>query len=215
MHSRRSTTVRGHYRNGHWVSPHRRSGTTVVDSSRKSVYRSLLPDTPQASLFTPSKPPPLPPNEKVCGRTHCPYCRADVYFVRHNNGSVWLDALGWPWPKHPCFNSPDPSWILYFRKYTRILPVVTSQDTSTTIVPEILIGVVVAVRTTNTRRLLIAFDSGDDGKFCLEVSRKKYHTEPRFCRRIEYARKNFDAIGLHCVRSYFFSGVDRRAGGHL
>lgn len=34
----------------------------------------------------------------------CPKCACSVYFVRHNGGSVWLDELGDPWPKHPCFD---------------------------------------------------------------------------------------------------------------
>lgn len=37
--------------------------------------------------------------------TTCPICGAVVYFVRHNGGCVWLDSLGWPWPKHPCFDN--------------------------------------------------------------------------------------------------------------
>jgi hypothetical protein len=40
-----------------------------------------------------------------CRPTICPRCGAAVYFVRHNGGSVWLDELGWPWPKHGCFNN--------------------------------------------------------------------------------------------------------------
>jgi hypothetical protein len=39
--------------------------------------------------------------------THCPECGADVYFIRHNGGSVWVEELGWPWPKHACFDKPD------------------------------------------------------------------------------------------------------------
>jgi hypothetical protein len=39
--------------------------------------------------------------------TTCPICGATVYFVRHNGGCVWLDSLGWPWPKHPCFDDPN------------------------------------------------------------------------------------------------------------
>lgn len=35
----------------------------------------------------------------------CPYCRKDVFFIRHNGGSFWVDLLGWPWPKHECFDS--------------------------------------------------------------------------------------------------------------
>lgn len=38
--------------------------------------------------------------------TTCPECRADVFFIRHNGGSVWVDELGWPWPKHACFDDP-------------------------------------------------------------------------------------------------------------
>ena len=37
--------------------------------------------------------------------THCLKCGADVYFVRHNGGSVWFDELGPPWPVHPCFEN--------------------------------------------------------------------------------------------------------------
>lgn len=46
-----------------------------------------------------------------CHPTRCPKCGANVYFIRHNEGSVWVDDLGWPWPKHPCFDpdSDDPA----------------------------------------------------------------------------------------------------------
>jgi hypothetical protein len=33
-------------------------------------------------------------------------CGGDVYFVRHNGGAVFFDALGQPWPKHPCTSRP-------------------------------------------------------------------------------------------------------------
>ncbi len=39
---------------------------------------------------------------------HCPVCGDDVYFIRHNGGSVWVDPpLGWPWTKHGCFVQSD------------------------------------------------------------------------------------------------------------
>src|ERR1035441_499188 len=38
--------------------------------------------------------------------TQCPECGKDVFFIRHNGGSVWADELGWPWPIHPCFDKP-------------------------------------------------------------------------------------------------------------
>ena len=41
-------------------------------------------------------------------QTTCPECGCfPVYFIRHNNGSVWVDELGWPWPKHGCFDKPN------------------------------------------------------------------------------------------------------------
>lgn len=42
-----------------------------------------------------------------CVFTYCPKCEGEVYFVRHNGGSVWFDRLGHPWPKHPCFDGAD------------------------------------------------------------------------------------------------------------
>lgn len=39
-----------------------------------------------------------------CVFTFCPKCEGEVYFVRHNGGSVWFDSLGRPWPKHGCFD---------------------------------------------------------------------------------------------------------------
>lgn len=38
--------------------------------------------------------------------SQCPKCAKPVFFIRHNGGSVWLDELGWPWPKHGCFDQP-------------------------------------------------------------------------------------------------------------
>jgi hypothetical protein len=34
---------------------------------------------------------------------HCPVCGDSVFFYRSpNNGRVFFDDLGWPWPKHAC-----------------------------------------------------------------------------------------------------------------
>jgi hypothetical protein len=41
--------------------------------------------------------------EAFCRPTKCTSCGNQVFFVRHNGGSVWFDDLGWPWPKHPCY----------------------------------------------------------------------------------------------------------------
>jgi hypothetical protein len=39
--------------------------------------------------------------------TRCGECGQDVFFIRHNGGSFWVDELGWPWPKHPCYYDED------------------------------------------------------------------------------------------------------------
>lgn len=55
--------------------------------------------------------------ESFCTRTNCPQCGSLVFFLRHNGGSVWVDKLGIPWPKHACFdNSPEPKWIKQIRE---------------------------------------------------------------------------------------------------
>lgn len=43
--------------------------------------------------------------DDFCKPTSCPICGAEVFFVRHNGGSVWFDELGQPWPKHGCFDT--------------------------------------------------------------------------------------------------------------
>ena len=43
-------------------------------------------------------------SEDKCNSTRCPKCNDEVFFIRHNGGSVWVDPpLGPPWPKHGCF----------------------------------------------------------------------------------------------------------------
>lgn len=38
----------------------------------------------------------------------CPICGVSVFFIRpQGGGSVWLDELGPPWPKHPCMAYED------------------------------------------------------------------------------------------------------------
>lgn len=45
----------------------------------------------------------LPREREGHWMTNCPRCRARVFFLRHNGGSVWLDEMGYPWPEHGCF----------------------------------------------------------------------------------------------------------------
>jgi hypothetical protein len=57
-------------------------------------------------------PPPEPvrrawseSHDDFCRPSKCPYCQEPVFFIRHNGGSVWVDELEWPWPKHGCFDA--------------------------------------------------------------------------------------------------------------
>jgi hypothetical protein len=44
--------------------------------------------------------------DSTCFNTHCPKCGCEVFFIRHNGGSVWIDTpLGPPWHKHACFDT--------------------------------------------------------------------------------------------------------------
>ena len=43
-------------------------------------------------------------DENFCRSSKCPKCGSPVFFIRHNGGSVWIDSLGYPWPKHSCFD---------------------------------------------------------------------------------------------------------------
>lgn len=44
--------------------------------------------------------------ESCCYATHCPACGDEVFFIRHNGGSVWIDPpLGPPWYKHGCMDN--------------------------------------------------------------------------------------------------------------
>ncbi len=44
--------------------------------------------------------------ESTCFSTNCPECGDEVFFIRYNGGSVWIDPpLGPPWYKHACFDN--------------------------------------------------------------------------------------------------------------
>ncbi len=39
---------------------------------------------------------------------YCPDCGAKVFFYKSRHGGrVFFDALGWPWPKHPCTDTSN------------------------------------------------------------------------------------------------------------
>lgn len=46
------------------------------------------------------------PRSYTIRNSYCPVCGEDVYFYRsENDGRVFFDELGPPWPKHPCTDS--------------------------------------------------------------------------------------------------------------
>ena len=51
-----------------------------------------------------------------CYGTACPKCSQQVFFVRHNGGSVWLDELSPPWPRHGCF-TPEPTYTKFLEGF--------------------------------------------------------------------------------------------------
>ena len=55
-------------------------------------------------------------SEDFCRATSCRICGKGVFFLRHNGGSVYLDELGWPWPKHGCFMERDAPSTLFGRE---------------------------------------------------------------------------------------------------
>lgn len=44
------------------------------------------------------------PHGDFCRPSKCPRCKEPIFFIKYNGGSVYVDELGWPWPKHPCFD---------------------------------------------------------------------------------------------------------------
>lgn len=85
-----------------------------------------------------------------CRSTNCPRCHQSVYFVRHNGGSVWLDALGPPWPKHGCFYDGLTSSLLMAKAGDAVFPTTDS------------VGVVVLldVATSQSDRVVVYWDTG-------------------------------------------------------
>lgn len=60
------------------------------------------------SLGATSKPPVKRVNKSsfVSTNAKCPVCGKKVFFYQSpDGGRVYFDALGWPWPKHPCTDS--------------------------------------------------------------------------------------------------------------
>lgn len=55
--------------------------------------------------------------------THCPKCGGGVYLVRpQRGGQFWVDEVGEPWVKHPCFDDDDEG------RHVPIRPTITFED---------------------------------------------------------------------------------------
>lgn len=87
----------GHWRtsvngNLHWVSAH------GVDRDGWGSWSGDF-STPAQSIHVAA------PQGTGTRQSSCPECGAPVYFYWNENGSrVYFDALGPPWPKHPCMD---------------------------------------------------------------------------------------------------------------
>lgn len=102
----------------HWVSSHEvvrggRSGLGYLESVRfpQRVGRASLQETSwptRANVTVPGvriaenwDPPPEQPNAQ------CPICFQPVWFFRNKRGGcAYFDAVGKPWPLHPCMEHP-------------------------------------------------------------------------------------------------------------
>lgn len=96
-------------------------------------------------------------DEDFCRPSICPNCGRDVFFVRHNGGSVWLDDLGYPWPKHSCFDNH----LNTVAMQQRLLESVTADG-------HVLLGVVLAVvpgRVGESWRLTMRLSDGQVSEF--------------------------------------------------
>lgn len=101
-------------------------------------------------------------SEDMCRRTLCPMCGQSVFFVRHNGGSVWFDELGYPWPKHACFNNDLP---LGFRKM---------QDTKQ-ISTQTRFGLILRIRPTTFEYTMLAIVLENKTGKCLAVEGDAEH----------------------------------------
>ena len=105
---------RGHYRRGrngtiHWVSGH------MVNRGSWSGSGRLGPFGAPAARRAPSDRVRMAPTRSKASWTvdpehpnaRCPICFEQVWFFRNKRGGcAYFDALGKPWPLHPCMEHP-------------------------------------------------------------------------------------------------------------
>ena len=112
---------RGHYRVGkggkrHWVSAHSvtRNGRTAPSAhisspqwhatpKLRSKPRTARPRPQSSVIMTPPVRWKFPLDEP---NSRCPKCRQPVWFFRNKRGGcAYFDAVGKPWPLHPCMEA--------------------------------------------------------------------------------------------------------------
>lgn len=97
--------------------------------------------------------------DSTCFSTHCPKCGEEVFFIRHNGGSVWVDPpLGPPWYKHACFDAPS---IQNIRTNLSAEYKLTIPDVEAGSDPGVIIGIVKSTRVDVLKRFTdISFETG-------------------------------------------------------
>jgi hypothetical protein len=147
--------------------------------------------------------------EGFCKPTTCPQCGSDVFFVRHNGGSVWFEHLGWPWEKHGCFEALGDRHSAHISRSLReslrdatsnrrpvILAVVTTSDISTSVLGR---GYTILCADGGTRRLTLSSDHSQSlitGRFGVfdEASRELILVHPLYRVRIAAVERIRSAI---------------------
>lgn len=82
-----------------------------------------------------------------CHATKCPECDEEVYFIKHNGGSVWLDPpLGQPWQKHGCFDFDDERLKSNYQRASRARETLAAMTKNADKNDRKILGVVVSVK---------------------------------------------------------------------
>ena len=105
-HERKGGDVRGHFRNGKWVSAHYRKGTSVDRTEYSLSYRAS-PSGIQLKYYYSSDQLYgylRDIDRNITYQTLCWTCGKPVFFYRNpNGGCAVFDELGKPWPIHICW----------------------------------------------------------------------------------------------------------------
>jgi len=98
--------------------------------------------------------------ESCCFKTNCPECNDEVFFIRHNGGSVWVDPpLGPPWQKHPCFTSEDHSSLERIEN-TDVKECLFAGDAP----DDVILGVVTAVEVSSSKKSSVISVQSDESR---------------------------------------------------